>query len=153
MDDATVVEYSLIVDVAMDGLHACLDSDTFVVGKRGHRSSIGGINDASSYIIMEKVSPQSLPIVSISSEAHDLGYQSKGYWRVGGVRPAIRRSLFEFGELSRLGACCDRDVGNWSTHFQPGSFTASLPAFGFQQCLRWSSVASRLRRADGTDDI
>jgi hypothetical protein len=77
MNDATVVEYSLIVGVAMDGLHTRLDPDTFVVGERGHHGSIGGINDVSSYIIMEKVSPQLLPIVSISSEAHDLGIRAR----------------------------------------------------------------------------
>ena len=35
------VDYSLVVDVVMDGLHTRLDRDTFVVGERGHRGSIG----------------------------------------------------------------------------------------------------------------
>jgi hypothetical protein len=48
------VDYSLVVDVAMDGLHTRLDRDTFVVGERGHRGSIG-INDASCYIMTEKM--------------------------------------------------------------------------------------------------
>jgi hypothetical protein len=149
MDDATVVEYSLIVDVAMDGLHTRLDPDTFVVGERGHRGSIGGINDASSYIIMEKVSPQLLPIVSISSEAHDLGYQSQGYWRVGGVRPAICRSLLSLASfLGSVPAAIDM----WGIDPPNFSLAASRPRCP-PSVSDNDSVASRLRRADGTEDI
>ena len=45
------VDYSLVVDVAMDGLHTRLDRDTFMAGERGHRGNISGTYDASSCIM------------------------------------------------------------------------------------------------------
>jgi hypothetical protein len=134
MNDATVVEYSLIVDVAMDGLHTRLDPDTFVIGERGHRGSIGGINDASSYIIMEKVSPTLLPIVSISSEAHDLGIRARDIGEsVGSDQPSVDQLL----SLASLAA--SRGL-------------AVRLRFSNNDCAG-PQFASRLRRADGTEDI
>jgi len=66
------VDYSLIVDVAMDGLHTRLDRDTFVAGERGHRGSITGTKDASCCIMMEKMSTQNCSRGGPSSEARDL---------------------------------------------------------------------------------
>ena len=49
------VHYSLVVDVAMDGLHTRLDRDTFMAGESSHRGTINATNDASCCIMMEKV--------------------------------------------------------------------------------------------------
>jgi hypothetical protein len=70
-----VVDCSIKVDVAMDGLHTRLVRHTFVAGERGHGGSITGTNDASCCIMMEKMSPQNCSRGGPSSEAH--GFPSR----------------------------------------------------------------------------
>jgi hypothetical protein len=72
----------------MEVLHTRLHPNTFVVGKRDHGGSIARTNDASCYIMMEKMSPQNCSRGGPCSEAHDLNDQSHDYWRVSGSEQA-----------------------------------------------------------------
>ena len=47
-----VLDYSLVVDIAVDSLHTSLDRDTFVVGEGGHDGSIKAGTDASCRIVV-----------------------------------------------------------------------------------------------------
>lgn len=52
------VDYSLIVDVAMDVQLTRLNRDSFMVDERDHGGSIARTNDTSCYIMTGKMSPQ-----------------------------------------------------------------------------------------------
>jgi hypothetical protein len=73
------VDYSLIVDVAMDALHMRLDSTKLVAGERGRRGSISGKNLCIVCMMMGKMSSQ-----NCSSDAQDLSTRARNIAGVGG---------------------------------------------------------------------